>query len=389
MTILGVAWGTFATVALLSFGAGLEREMARRAQGLGQGIMILWPGTTSRPYRGVPEGQDVRFFRRDAEVLQQQIPGLQAVTPESLRYEPVVRGDSVYRAMLAGVGAEYGELRSMTPVHGGRFLSQRDLDESRACAFLGDRIAEELFPSMDAVGQSVVIGGTRFLVVGVMEPKDQDSDYEGKDSDRVCVPITTFARRFGSDSVDNFVLRARDPAQTKLVMNSVTDVLAASKSFDAGDPAAIRWWDTTEGDNVRRYAFLAMDVLMGGAAFLTLLVGGLGASNLMFLRVRSRTSEIGLLLALGATPRRVLISVLGETFWLMVVGGLIGVGAALLAGWLVAHSALRDSVGTPEVSLALGGGTVLTLVVLGLIAGWFPARRAATVDPVLALGGRS
>ena len=389
MTILGVAWGTFATVALLSFGAGLEKEMARRAAGLGRGIMILWPGTTSQSYRGVPEGQAVRFQRSDAAMLLQQVPGLQAAVPESLRYEPIVRGDNVYRAMLAGVEPAYGELRSMTPRRGGRFLSQRDSDESRACAFLGDRIAEELFPSMDAVGQSVVIGGTRFIVIGVMEPKDQDSDYASKDSDRVCIPITTFERRFGTVSVDNFVLRARDPSQTQAVMKSVTGILAAAKSFNAEDQAAMRWWDTTEGDNIRRYAFLAMDVLMGGAAFLTLLVGGLGVANLMFLRVRSRTSEIGLLLALGATRRRVLCSVLGETFWLMVVGGTIGVGAALLAGWFVAHSALRASVGAPEVSLALAGGTVLILVVLGLVAGWFPARRAATVDPVLALGGRS
>ncbi len=389
MTILGVAWGTFATVALLSFGAGLEVEMARRAQGLGRGIMILWPGTTSLSYRGMPEGQDVQFLRSDVETLLEQVPELESASPESLRYEPIVRGDFVYRAMLAGVGAEYGELRTMVPAAGGRFLSQRDIDESRACAFLGDRIAEELFPRSGAVGQSVVIGGTRFLVVGVMEPKAQDSDYEGKDSDRVCVPITTFERRFGTTSVDNLVLRAGEPSQTGAAMAAVTDVLAAAKSFDADDAAAIRWWDTTEGDNVRRYAFLAMDILMGGAGLLTLLVGGLGVANLMFLRVRSRTSEIGLLLALGATRRRVLFSVLGDTLTLVLLGGSLGVGAAMVMGWLVAHSSLRSSVGSPEITAALALGTVLVLSFLGIAAGWFPARRAAKLDPVLALGGRS
>ena len=389
MTILGIAWGAFATVALLSFGAGLEVEMARRAQGMGRGIMILWPGTTTRPYRGMPEGQRVRFVRGDAEKLLSQVPELQAAVPEVLRYEPIVRGDFVYRAMLAGVGAEYGALRTMEPAPGGRFLSQRDLDESRACAFLGDRIAEELFPRSDAVGQSVVIGGTRFKVIGTMEPKDQDSDYDGKDSDRVCIPITTFERRFGSTTVDNFVLRARDPSQTAAAMDGATRVLAGAKGFDPEDAAAIRWWDTTEGDNIRHYAFLAMDVLMGGAGLLTLLVGGLGVANLMFLRVRSRTSEIGLLLALGATRRRVLFSILGDTLMLMVVGGSIGVGAALLAGWLVARSSLRDSVGAPEVTALLAVGTVLLLAFVGLAAGWFPARRAAKLDPVLALGGRS
>jgi len=193
MTILGVAWGAFAILALLSFGAGLEVEMARRAEGMGRGIMILWPGTTGRSYRGMPEGQRIRFERSDAAMLMDQVPELEAAVPESLRYEPSVRGERLYRAMLAGVGAEYGGLRTMVPAPGGRFLSERDLHESRAAAFLGDRIADELFPgTANPIGQSVLIAGTSFTVVGVMEPKDQDSDYDGKDSNRVCIPITAF-----------------------------------------------------------------------------------------------------------------------------------------------------------------------------------------------------
>ncbi|QDV04660.1 Macrolide export ATP-binding/permease protein MacB [Planctomycetes bacterium Poly30] len=387
MTLLGVAWGTFSTVALLSFGEGLEKEMVRRAEGMGRGIMILWPGTTSRSSRGMPEGQRIRLLPSDTARLRTEVQGLEAVCPEFLRSEPVVHGEKVFRAMLAGVGENYGELRSMDPAPGGRFLSARDVEEERTTAFLGDRIGEELFPGSNPVGQRVVIGGTQFTIVGVMQSKVQDSDYDGKDSMRVCLPVTTFQRRFGTRYLDNFVLRPRDSAAAEDVMRDATKVLAAAKGFDPEDEAALRWWDTTKGDQVRRYAFLAMDVMTGGAGILTLLVGGLGLANLMFLRVRARTEEIGLMMALGATRRRVLIGVLGDALGLTAVGGAIGAAAAVGAGWLVSSSPLRESVGSPEVAPWLALGTVAGLAFLGVLAGWFPARRAARLDPVLALGG--
>ena len=388
MTVLGVAWGTFATVALLSFGAGLEVEMMKRAQAMGRGVMILWPNETARPWRGLPEGQRPRLDHRDLARLREEVPELETVCPETLRREVVARGDSVYRAVIAGVEPSYQDLRSMVPKRGGRFLSERDERETRAVAFLGDRIADQLFPGSNPVGQSVTIGGTRFTVVGAMEPKTQDSDYGGKDNERVCIPASTYAQRFGERFFDNLVMRAAPGVATDGVIASVTDVVARAKNFDPADEGALRWWDTTEADRIRSYAFLAMNVMTGGAGLLTLLVGGLGVANLMFLRVRARTAEIGLHLALGSTRRRVLTAVLLDGVLLTAFGGALGVSLAFAAGQLVALSPLSASVGQPSVSPALALGVVAILVLLGLTAGWFPARRAAAVDPILALGGQ-
>lgn len=388
MTVLGVAWGTFATVALLSFGTGLEKEMTKRAQGMGRGIMILWPGKTARPWRGLPEGQRLHFDGRDVARLRQEVPGLETVCPETLRREVVARGDAVYRAVIAGVEPSYRGLRQMVPRPGGRFHSERDEREARAVAFLGNRIADQIFPRGSAVGKSVTIGGIRFTVIGTMEPKTQDSDYSGKDDERVCIPASTYRQRFGERFYDNLVMRATPGSHPQDVSGAVTEILARAKTFDPADEGALDWWDTTEGDRVRGYAFLAMKVMTGGAGLLTLLVGGLGVANLMFLRVRARTPEIGLYLALGSTRRRVLGAVLLDGVLLTGAGGTLGVMSALAAGWLVGASPLAASVGQPTVSPWLAIGTVMILVVLGLTAGWFPARRAAAVDPILALGGK-
>ena len=384
-TILGVAWGSFAIVALLSFSAGLEGSMRKRAQGMGQGIVILWPETTARSWRGVPEGRPIRLEEEDARALLAEVPAIRSISPEQTRREVVARGEFVFRARIAGVTPAYGRLRTMTPEPGGRFLSERDESESRSVAFLGDRIARELFPDGQAVGKRIVLANAPFTVVGVLQAKEQDSDYNGTDDERVCVPLSTFRRRFGSRYLDDIVFDTVDPSRVEEAIAGATQVLARRHSFDPDDESALQWWDTTEGDRIRSYAFMAMDVMTGGASILTLLVGGIGVANLMFLLVRQRTAEIGLYLALGARRRRVLLGVLGEALALTVIGGVIGVGTALGLGALVGASPLVETFGHPHVTPLVALGTTLLLILTGVGAGWFPARRAAALDPVRAL----
>ncbi|MEM1449101.1 MAG: ABC transporter permease [Planctomycetota bacterium] len=384
-TVLGVAWGTFAIVALLSFSAGLEDQMRTRAQGMGSGIVVLWPGTTARTWRGLPEGRPVRLEDADVDALLAEVPAIGAASPETIRREVVARRERVFRAAIVGVRPAYGALRSMRPAAGGRFLSERDEREARAVCFLGDRIARELFPRTDPVGRSIVLAGSPFTVVGVLEPKLQDSDYGGTDDERVCIPASTYRRRFGERFLDDLVFDAERTDLVPEAMRGATAVLARRHAFDPEDPSALQWWDTTEGDRIRGYAFLAMNVMTGGAGILTLLVGGLGIANLMFLVVRRRTAEIGLHLALGRRPSRVLAAVLGRALLLTGVGGAIGVTVALGFGRLVAATPLAESVGVPRISPILAFGVAALLVIVGVVAGWFPARRAARLDPVRAL----
>lgn len=387
-TLLGVAWGTFATVALLSFSAGLEAEMADRAQGLGKGILIAWPGSTARSFAGFPEGRRVRLSHDDVTLLRRSAAGLRALSPETRRSVVVTREAASYSVALSGVTPEYGELRRMLPRPGGRFLSARDDLEARKVAFLGDGVAANLFPGEEAEGNSIVLAGTRFTVVGVMTPKTQDSDYGGKDDRRVCIPASTYSAQFGEIFIDNLVMRPAANVPAKTLRATVTDHIAGTHSFDPDDEAALDWWDTTEEDRIRGYSFLAIDIMTGGAGLLTLLVGGLGVAHLAFLRVRARTEEIGLCLALGATKRRILFSTLVGGIGVTLAGGALGIVAASGAGWLVGASPLADAVGVPTISPLLAAGVALTLVFLGAAASWYPAKRAANLDPVAALNAR-
>lgn len=384
-TVLGVAWGTFAVVGLGAFGTGLEENMATRAAGMGQGIVIFWPGRTTQPWQGIPEGRALRVRAEQVRDLAEQVPGLARVSPEYSRFARLKRGEAIYRPQLTGVDPDYGALRKLDPQPGGRFLNARDLAEARDVVFLGDHVAGQLFGADDPVGRTLILADRPFTVVGVLQPKFQDSDYGALDEARAFIPTSTYERLFGARFVHDFVLQATQPEALPDVIDGVFASLGRTLGFDPADRLAFGIWDTTEGDRVRAQAFDAMALLTLLAGALTVLVGAIGVGNLMFLLVRRRQAEIGLRLALGARPRWVMRAVLGEALLLIAAGGALGFLAAAGVAALVGASPLAADLGQPRISGALALGTCTLLAVVGLLAGWFPARRAARLDPATAL----
>jgi len=181
------------------------------------------------------------------------------------------------------------------------------------------------------------------------------------------------------------VYRARDPRHTDFVTRRVHETLGRRFGFDPGDPDVLSIWDTTETERMLFYIFFGFELLLGLSGALTLMVGGLGVANLMYILVRRRTREIGIHLAVGARPRQVLASVLGQALVLVALGGGAGLCLALLCTSLVRLSPLTETVGVPSISPFLAALTAALLAAVGLLAGWFPARRAARMDPVEAL----
>ena len=251
--------------------------------------------------------------------------------------------------------------------------------------FLGDRIREQLFGQEDPLGRTVVLRGAPFTVVGTMRPKLQESDYGGMDEERICIPASTYVRVFGDRWVDYFVYRAHRPELAKEATRDVYRVLGARLGFDPEDREALWVWDLAEGDRIRETSFAALNLLMGLAGILTLLVGGIGVGNLMFLLVRQRTREIGIRMALGARPRWILREVLLQSLVLVAAGGALGFLGAWILSAAIGASPLAENLGQPRISMTIGLGTVALLGTIGLVAGWFPARRAAHLDPVRAL----
>ncbi len=387
LSLLSITWGTLSILLLLAFSVGFEELFAERQRGLGDSIAIAFPQRTTLPHAGFPVGRRLVVERDDVQALAAGVPGLAAISAEITTRERVTLGERALRITLSGVEPVYQQLRSIAAAPGGRFVDRIDLAEGRRVIFLGDGIARLLFAAEPAVGRTLVLRGAPFLVVGVLAPKLQDSDYNGRDESRAFVPITTFTQVFGQRQVSNFVFRARDPERQAECTAAVTAALAARLRFDPADRQALSVWDTTEQQRMLGYIFLGFHLMLGISGMFTMLVGGVGIANLMFLLVRRRTAEIGLKLAVGARPAQIRREVLNSALILVGAGGVLGALLAGIAVGLVTATPLPAEVGTPRVPPLLGLGATLLLLGTGLAAGWFPARRAAQLDPVAALRG--
>ena len=384
LTVLGITWGTVSVSLLVAFGEGLEKRIRKDQHGLGENIVIAWPSRTSMPYAGLGKGRRIRVTVEDVEELKKAIP-------EADFSGEFSREDKAFRRERARVTPEisatspiFAAMRNIVHAAGGRYINDVDVDRRRRVVFLGDKLKQDLFGVEEAVGRTVMIDNTPFLVIGVMEEKAQDSSYSGRDKDKAFVPESTYRGLFTERYVDNFIFQARDPKDVPAVTTRVYEVLGRRLKFDPTDKEAIGMWDTTEGEKFFRVFFGVFRAFLAVIGSFTLIVGGIGVSNIMYVVVEERTREIGVKLAVGAKPRFILGQFLVETLTLTAAGGVLGFLITLLV-IAVFPAQLDEYVGTPEASPPVILTTAALLGVIGLIAGYFPARRASTLDPVVAL----
>jgi len=385
LTTLGILWGTLAVSLLLAFGQGVHTKMLATMRGLGNGIVIAFPQRTSLPYEGLGKGRPIRVSTDDMELVRARVAGLRGISEELRAELPLRYRDQSLSATVAGVVPVFGEMRTLIPRPGSRFLDPLDQAERRRVAFLGDKIAAEVFGASDPVGATVNLGSSPFLVVGVMVHKEQDSNYSGRDENMVYVPATTLRAMTGNRYVENFIFQAADLARTAEVKREVIRTLSQRHRFDPADEDAIMLWDTTEMFQFMDTFMLAFKLFLGIVGSLTLVVGGIGVSNIMGVVVEERTREIGVKMALGARRRFILLQLLLESLLVTATGGALGLMAAQAACLALPLSGLQEWVGAPRVSLGIGLLTVAILGTIGFAAGFFPARQAANLDPVVAM----
>jgi putative ABC transport system permease protein len=276
-------------------------------------------------------------------------------------------------------------MRNLLPQPGGRFLNPLDLAEQRRVAFIGDKLAEDIFGQTPAVGKVVLLGGSPFLIIGVMEKKVQNSSYSGRDNGKAFIPGSTYRAITGEKWVENMVYQPAIAGESKEVTASIRKVLGSRLRFDAKDKEALGVWDTVDQFAFFDVFFLSFRLFLGIIGSFTLVVGGIGVSNIMNVVVEERTREIGIKMALGARSRWILRQLLFETLLVTGLGGAIGFAFSLGVCAVFPKLGFTQFVGDPTVSPGIALMTAAILGATGLVAGYFPARDAARLDPVVAM----
>jgi len=390
LTMFAITWGTIAVVLLLAFGEGLRHSIVKGLLNAGERIFMVYGGTTSKEFEGLPRGRRIRLIEDDLDLITRSIEEIDLVSPSYGIWGVTLEvGDNKTTTYMEGVYPAFEDMRRMYPAAGSRFINIRDLDERRRVLFLGNEIADELFGGEDPVGQTVILDDLPFTVIGVMQKKFQDSMNNGPDSRRAIIPASTLKSIYGHRYVNHLLLRPRDPARAELVKADLFRVLGARYQFDPEDERALPMWDFIESEEISNKVALGIEIFLGLVGVFTLLVAGIGVANIMYVVVRERTKEIGIKLAIGAKKRHIMNQFIFEALGLTLVGGSVGlafsVAVVLLVDSLPADDGAAAYLANPKLSIPIALICALTLVLIGLAAGVLPARRAARVDPVESL----
>jgi len=389
LTIMAIAWGTIAVVLLLAFGEGLSRQMQNGLLNAGNRIMIVYGGETGLAFQGLHKGRRVRMVEEDVGLLQQALPLIDAISPQYRKNVTLTYKKYSTTTECEGVNPEFEEMRRMYPTAGGRFLNETDVAQQRRVLFLGGEIAGEIFGAEDPIGKTLLVDGVPFTVIGLMQKKIQTSMNNGPDVRRAIMPYSTFRTRYGYKYVNSIVVRPSDPARQKLVKSEIYRVLGRKYNFDPADERALGIWDFIEQEKTGEKISLGIAIFLGSVGLLTLLIAGVGVANIMYIVVKERTREIGIKMAIGARRRVILAQFTFEALLIAVIGGALGLlfslGVITGVRLLPAEDGPMQFLGRPVLSTTIMLLTTSLLMIIGLLAGFFPARKAASVDPVESL----
>ncbi|MHC4580210.1 MAG: ABC transporter permease [Planctomycetota bacterium] len=390
LTLLGVVWATVSITVLTALGQSVHRALLKGEKGLGDGLVRVAGGVTSRPYGGFPKDRWIGFPRRDGQLIRDGIAEAELACAE---FGPTIReitwDKRTMTESVVGVEPAFGDLRSCFPQDGGRFINDLDMRQHRRVAFLGNDIKEKLFGRMPAVGQTIRIMNTPFTVIGVMRPKLQLSSYYTPDRDLIFIPASTFEKLFGWQQASGILYRPKDAAAARRTKATIKTFLAARHGYDPNDPRVWNIFDSRQIAEMIDDIGIGMRVFMFMIGALTLIVAGVGVANIMFVMVQDSTPQIGIKMAVGAKPVHILRQYLLEGLALVLTGGVLGLLFSSVVLFLLRQIPVDEEglayLGRPELSLATALIISSVLTLIALAAGFFPARRAARVDPVEAL----
>jgi len=387
LTIASIAWGTVAILLLLAFGEGLKRQLDKNRRSTGENLAVMWPGETTKPWKGMPPGRPVRPKIDDIEFIRNRMPELKAVIGEATSWRTnLTYGKKTVNGRVIGTEVVYGEARKHYPQAGGRFFNDDDYQQRRRVMFLGNEMAKDIFGDENPVGKTLLVNNVPYTIIGVMQKKTQMGVYGGPDANHAVIPITTWRAQFSREGLNVLVIQTERGEEMKTELKKLNEVLGGKYGYDPSDDRALATWDMVKSSQVTKNILLGIQIFLGIVGSLTLLIGGVGVANIMYAVVKERTREIGVKMALGAKRRWIIMPFILEAIVYTFIGGALGI---IIANLIVAatsfipieNNKVMSFLGRPTLSPQIGIITSLILGVIGLLAGYFPARRAASVDP--------
>lgn len=377
LTVLGIVIGVAAVITMVTVGNGATQAVREQIESLGSNQLMIRPGQRMGPggSAGAPS-----FKLEDVDAIANQIAGVKAVAPQRQQSMTVVAQGRNWSTQVIGSSNQYFILDNRQ-IRQGRYFEPQEEQSGAAVCVIGTTIEKEIFGSSNAVGQMLRTGQFSCRVVGVLESKGQAA-IGGDQDDLVVMPIQTFQRRVsGNTRVSAILVSVDSQIDRALVTESIRLLMRERRSLSDADDDNFMILDTEEIARRVSSTTEIMTMLLGAVAAVSLVVGGIGIMNIMLVSVTERTREIGVRLAIGALEREVLMQFLIEAVVLGAMGGVLGVAIAFTGSFALAATMGVPFIFDPSINMI----AFLFAALTGVIFGYFPARRAAQLDPIEAV----
>ena len=389
MSGFGIMWGIFILVLLLGVGKGVEYGVQDLLKSFASKSIFVWSGETSMKYKNMQEGRQIFFDKYLLEDIRRKFPEIKGLSPRTTISKNVIYGKKNFYTTVTGIAHEYWSFSNFKMIEGSRPFNVMDDKKARNVAIIGKKVATKLFLNDDPLDKLIDVGGVYYRVIGVMKNDDMVSQQAESE---IFVPYPSFTRNIqDTPDISLFGFYLSDDAQISVIdfKKKIVSYLARNLRFDENDPNAIYVQTLEEQLENINSIFTGISVFIWIVGTCFLISGMVSVTNILFIVVKERTNEFGLRMAIGATPYHITMQVLLEALIITLASGLLGmslgVGVLKLINIVLNASGGLGLLKTTEIDMGIAFLAVFIMVLSGIFAGTFPARKAAKIEPVAAM----